>query len=174
MLAYFFPLFGAVIADGFLGKYKTTIYISMIYATGGIVLSLAAITPLGLPHREFSLLGTFALSKMVFVSFLWFLFTGLFLIATGTGGIKPCVLPLGGDQFILPQQERLMAQFFSIYFFSVNLGSLMSTIITPILRENIHCFGEDSCFPFAFGLPSILMITSIGTSTETFLWLIDF
>lgn len=57
MLAYFFPLFGAIIADGFLGKYKTTIYISMIYATGGIVLSLAAITPLGLPHRELSLLG---------------------------------------------------------------------------------------------------------------------
>lgn len=58
MFAYFFPLFGAIIADGFLGKYKTMLYISMIYAIGNMVLSLAAITPLGLPHREFSLLGT--------------------------------------------------------------------------------------------------------------------
>lgn len=57
MLAYFFPVFGAMIADSFLGKYRTILYISMIYAVGNIVLSLAAITPLGLPHREFSLLG---------------------------------------------------------------------------------------------------------------------
>lgn len=91
-----------------------------------------------------------------------FLFTGLFFIALGTGGIKPCVPSLGGDQFALPQQERLLAQFFSIFFFSVNLGSLLSTIITPILRENVHCFGEDSCFPFAFGLPSVLMISAIS------------
>ena len=26
-------------------------------------------------------------------------FIGLFLIAVGTGGIKPCVAPFGGDQF---------------------------------------------------------------------------
>lgn len=57
MFAYFFPLFGALIADGYFGKYKTMVYISMIYAIGNTILSLAAITPLGLPHKELSLLG---------------------------------------------------------------------------------------------------------------------
>jgi solute carrier family 15 oligopeptide transporter 1 len=32
--------------------------------------------------------------------------TGLFMIALGTGGIKPCVAAFGGDQFKLPEQEK--------------------------------------------------------------------
>lgn len=92
-----------------------------------------------------------------------FTILGLFLIAAGTGGIKPCVLPLGGDQFILPQQEKFLAQYFAVFYFAINCGALLSTIITPILREDVHCFGEDSCFPLAFGLPSVLMIIAIST-----------
>jgi dipeptide/tripeptide permease len=32
-------------------------------------------------------------------------FVGLFLIAVGTGGIKPCVASFGGEQFKLPEQQ---------------------------------------------------------------------
>lgn len=32
--------------------------------------------------------------------------------------------------------------------------------ITPILRKDVHCFGQDSCYPLAFGLPAILMLTA--------------
>jgi dipeptide/tripeptide permease len=32
-------------------------------------------------------------------------FIGLFLIAVGTGGIKPCVASFGGEQFKLPEQQ---------------------------------------------------------------------
>lgn len=45
---------------------------------------------------------------------------GLLLIALGTGGIKPCVSAFGGDQFVLPQQERQLAQFFSIFYFRLD------------------------------------------------------
>lgn len=83
---------------------------------------------------------------------------GLLLIAVGTGGIKPCVSAFGGDQFILPQQERQLVQFFSVFYFSINAGSLISTILTPVFREDIHCFGEEDCFPLAFGVPGVLMI----------------
>lgn len=143
MLAYFFPVIGAIIADSLLGKFRTILYISFIYVAGNIILSLSSITPLGLPSREFSLLG-------------------LFLIALGTGGIKPCVAPFGGDQFVLPQQQKLIASYFALFYFAINLGSLISTAITPVLREDVYCFGEESCYSLAFGMSAILMICAIG------------
>lgn len=59
---------------------------------------------------------------------------GLALIAIGTGGIKPCVSAFGGDQFKLPEQERQLQTFFSIFYFAINSGALISTFVTPILR----------------------------------------
>lgn len=134
-----------MLADSLLGKFRTIFYVSMIYAVGNVVLSLSAIGPLNLPDRGFSILG-------------------LLLIALGTGGIKPCVSAFGGDQFILPQQELQLATFFSMFYFSINAGSLISTSITPVLREKVHCFDEDSCFSLAFGVPGVLMVVSISKS----------
>ena len=101
---------------------------------------------------------------------------GLALIAIGTGGIKPCVsgvenyisnLPtstitlnlsaFGGDQFKLPEQERQLQTFFSVFYFAINAGSLISTILTPQIREDVECFGDDTCYSLAFGIPAILM-----------------
>lgn len=137
---YFFPLFGAIVSDSWLGKYRTIFYVSIIYAIGQLILSASATPPFGLPARELSMLG-------------------LLLIALGTGGIKPCVSAFGGDQFILPQQERYLAMFFSLFYFSINTGSLISTLLTPVLRET-ECF-DDECFSLAFLVPAILMIISI-------------
>ena len=84
-------------------------------------------------------------------------FVGLALIAIGTGGIKPCVSAFGGDQFQLPEQERQLQTFFSVFYFSINAGSFISTIVTPILREDVHCFGDKTCYSLAFGVPAALM-----------------
>ncbi|CAG9821728.1 unnamed protein product [Phaedon cochleariae] len=142
MFVYFFPVLGAILSDSYLGKFNTILYVSMIYAAGSILLALASAEPVGLPQNEFSIVG-------------------LLLIAIGTGGIKPCVSAFGGDQFILPQQEMQLALFFSLFYFSINAGSLISTFLTPVLRNDVHCFGQDSCFPLAFAVPGVLMIMSI-------------
>ena len=63
----------------------------------------------------------------------------------------------GGDQFKLPEQEQQLQTFFSIFYFSINAGSLISTVLTPVLREDVHCFGDDSCYSLAFGVPAALM-----------------
>lgn len=86
---------------------------------------------------------------------------GLGLIAFGSGGIKPCVAAFGGEQFTLPQQAKQLALFFSIFYFAINSGSLISTLVTPILREDVTCFGMPDCFPVGFGLPAALMAISI-------------
>lgn len=86
---------------------------------------------------------------------------GLILIGIGSGGIKPCVAAFGGDQFKIPEQAKQLASFFSFFYFSINAGSLISTTLTPILREDVHCFGDLSCFSLAFGVPGALMFVSI-------------
>lgn len=141
--AYFFPICGAILSDSWLGKFKTIFYVSLIYAAGNILLALASAAPIGLPQVPFSLLA-------------------LFLIAVGTGGIKPCVSSFGGDQFVVPQQQEQLIAFFSVFYFAINAGSLISTFLTPVLREDVKCFGEDNCYPLAFAIPGVLMIVSTG------------
>ncbi|KAG4065446.1 hypothetical protein HA402_003261 [Bradysia odoriphaga] len=141
-LVYFCPLFGAIIADSLLGRFKTILYLSIVYAIGSITLAVGAIPPLNLPASTVTVIG-------------------LMLISIGTGGIKPCVAAFGGDQFKIPEQAKMLATFFSVFYMSINAGSLISTTVTPILREDVHCFGEEDCFSLAFGVPGLLMITSI-------------
>ncbi|XP_074660946.1 solute carrier family 15 member 2-like isoform X2 [Tubulanus polymorphus] len=138
MLCYFTPIIGACIADGWIGKFKTITYLSIVYAVGNVIMSFTAFP---LENR--------VPGPMV----------ALLLIAIGTGGIKPCVSAFGGDQFE-PSQERLLAQFFSIFYLAINAGSLISTFLTPIFREDVQCFGGD-CYPLAFGVPALLMIIAI-------------
>lgn len=85
------------------------------------------------------------------------------LTAIGAGGIKPCISAFGGDQFMLPDQQDLLEKFFSIFYFAINAGSLCSVFVTPELRQSVHCFGDSSCFPLAFGMPAVLMLISMGS-----------
>jgi solute carrier family 15 oligopeptide transporter 1 len=65
-----------------------------------------------------------------------FALSALVVVAMGTGGIKPCVSALGGDQFKdnVKGREQLSG-FFSLFYASINAGSLASTFVSPILRE---------------------------------------
>ncbi|KAK2187026.1 hypothetical protein NP493_180g03034 [Ridgeia piscesae] len=132
-LSYITPLFGAIIADSYFGRYNVILYLSVVYLTGNIIMTITAMTP------------PFWLGPVV----------ALILIGTGTGGIKPCVNAFGGDQFN-PDQTKELDQFFSVFYFSINVGSFMSILITPFLRAYVHCFGGD-CYALAFGLPALLM-----------------
>ncbi|GBO42424.1 Peptide transporter family 1, partial [Araneus ventricosus] len=131
----------ALLADSLLGKFKTILYISIVYAIGNVILSVGSI-----PND---------LSTMKAVSLL-----GLFIIGVGTGGIKPCVSAFGGDQFS-SRQEKERQKFFSVFYFAINGGSVLSTLLTPILRADVHCLGSNSCYPLAYGIPAVLMIVAL-------------
>lgn len=143
MMVYFMCTVGAIISDTWLGKFKTIFFLSIIYASGSILISVGAIPSSPLPPQAT-------------------LYVGLLLIALGSGGIKPCVSSFGGDQFKMPEQAAQLALYFSMFYFSINSGSLISMYLTPVLREDVHCFGENSCYSLAFGIPAVLMITSLG------------
>ena len=106
---YFFPLLGALIADTFLGKYRTILLLSVVYCMGHLALAMDD-TRLGLG-------------------------LGLTLIAIGSGGIKPCVSAHVGDQFS-KSNAHLLEKVFGWFYFSINLGAFASTLLTPWLLNH--------------------------------------
>ncbi|CAF4273543.1 unnamed protein product [Rotaria socialis] len=137
---YFTPTIGAILSDGYIGRYWTIVILSIIYLGGTLILTLTAIPALG---------GKTLAGPIV----------GLLLISFGTGGIKPCVSTFGADQISL-NNPKALSRYFSFFYFAINFGSVISTIITPVLRSQVQCFGYD-CYALAFGIPGFLVFTAI-------------
>jgi POT family proton-dependent oligopeptide transporter len=121
---YFTPLLGGFLADRFLGKYRTVLYISLLYCAGHACLAIFHNDPKGF-------------------------YAGLVLIALGSGGIKPCVSALVGDQFTA-ENKHLVNKVFAIFYWSINLGSFFASMLIP---KTLRLFGP----AVAFGIPGILM-----------------
>ena len=121
---YFMPLLGALICDIWAGKYRTILFFSIIYCLGFFSLAFDQ-TRLGL-------------------------LVGLTLIAIGSGIIKPCVSANVGDQFG-KTNRHLMEKVYSWFYFAINLGAVVSTLLCPVLLDTIGP-------RVAFGVPGIFML----------------
>jgi POT family proton-dependent oligopeptide transporter len=121
--AYFFPLIGAVVSDVFWGKFRTIMTFSLAYAAGCAILALVP--------------GVLGLE------------IGLFLMAFGTGGIKPCVSTNVGDQFT-KKNQHLIERAFSFFYLAINAGSSISIFFCPVLLKS---YGPK----LAFGMPAAAM-----------------
>jgi len=108
MATYLTPLLGGWIADRFLGRYRTILFVSMFYVAGHATLALWE--------------GRTGL------------FVGLGLIALGAGGIKPCVSAFVGDQFAA-EQRTLLERIYGWFYWIVNLGSGTSKLLIPFLLK---------------------------------------
>jgi POT family proton-dependent oligopeptide transporter len=106
---YFLPLFGAWLADKWLGRYWTILTISLFYCLGHGALALF----------EGNLPGVYL---------------GLTLIAIGAGGIKPCVSAFVGDQFPAGN-EKALTRVYGWFYWSVNFGATFGFALIPMLRE---------------------------------------
>ena len=132
--AYFVPVLGAIVADAFLGKYRTIMLLSIVYCIG---------------HGALALIDMPSSFLQATLDPKGWLIAGLFLIALGSGGIKPCVSAHVGDQFG-KSNSHLLARVFGWFYFSINFGSFFSTLLTPWLLKH---YGPG----WAFGVPGILM-----------------
>ncbi|XP_053354640.1 solute carrier family 15 member 1b isoform X1 [Clarias gariepinus] len=152
-LCYLMPILGAIVADSWLGKFKTIVYLSIVYTIGQGVMAVSAIHDITDSNKDGS---PDSMTFHVALSMV-----GLMLIAFGTGGIKPCVAAFGGDQFE-DHQDKQRSTFFSIFYLSINAGSLLSTVITPILRaQECGIYTQQQCYPLAFGVPAALMAVAL-------------
>src|SRR5437016_11041355 len=113
---YFLPIFGAVLADAVFGKFRVVFWLSIVYCGG---------------HAALALIGS-PVAHAIEPRYL--LAIGLILIALGAGGIKPCVSTNVGDQFGETNQH-LLTRVFNWFYFSINAGSFISTLLIPWLLE---------------------------------------
>src|SRR6267154_1037190 len=99
---YFLPILGAFLGDAVLGKYRTILFLSVVYCFGHLTLAI--------DHTRLVLT------------------IGLGLIALSAGGSKPCVSANVGDQFGASNQH-LLPRVFNWFYFAINAGSAVATLL---------------------------------------------
>jgi len=109
-LVYVLSIFGGLMADYWLGRYRTILFLSVIYCIG---------------H---AFLAAFDTNYTLF-------FAGLVLISIGAGGVKPNVSVMVGDQFE-NESDANIAKLYDIFYFGINIGAFFSMLITPILKHS--------------------------------------
>jgi len=124
---YFFPLLGGWLSDRFFGKYHTTLWLSLVYCLGYICLAFFVHDRIGF-------------------------YSGMFLIALGSGGIKPLVSSFVGDQFD-STNKHLAKIVYDAFYWIINLGSFFASLLMPIF---LRAYGP----AIAFGIPGALMLVA--------------
>ena len=121
---YFFPLLGGWLADRFFGKYDTIFWLSLVYCAGHACLAI----------WDDNIKG---------------FYFGLFLIALGSGGIKPLISSFVGDQFDQTNKNKAKVVYDAFYWM-INFGSFFASLLMPIFLRD---YGPS----VAFGIPGLLM-----------------
>lgn len=145
---YLAPFVGAFVADAYWGRYWTIASFSLVYFLGMTLLTLSA----GISALSPSSCSTGASSCTATAGQLSFLYIALYLIALGTGGIKPCVSSFGADQFdnTNATEVKKMSSFFNWFYFSINIGALVSSSVLVYIQENYS-------WAWGFGIPAAAM-----------------
>ncbi|CAN1150700.1 Protein NRT1/ PTR FAMILY 8.2 [Linum perenne] len=149
---YITPLLGAFLADAYLGRYWTIAGFSIIYVFGMTLLAMSASVPGLRPTciAKDNCHATEGQSAIFFVA--------LYMIALGTGGIKPCVSSYGADQFddADTEEKEHKASFFNWFYFSINVGALVASSVLVWVQENVS-------WGWGFGIPAIAMAIAVGS-----------
>lgn len=115
---YLAPLAGGLIADRYLGKYRTIVMFSIPYVIGNALMIIPTVP---------ALVGA------------------LVILALGSGVIKPNISTLMGMTYDQqrPGQDRLRSSAFSWFYFAINFGSVISQFSMPLLRDK---YGPNAAF----------------------------
>lgn len=83
-------------------------------------------------------------------------FLALYLIALGTGGIKPCVSSYGADQFDDNDEveKKSKGSFFNWFYFSINIGALIASSVLVYIQNNVG-------WGWGFGIPAVAMAIAV-------------
>ncbi|OVA00322.1 Proton-dependent oligopeptide transporter family [Macleaya cordata] len=147
------PLFGAFLSDAYFGRYKTVGFGSIASLLGMFLLTLtAAISNLHPPHCATKD------TAMCIGPTPWqftFLLFGFGFLVVGAGGIRPCSLAFGADQFN-PETEsgkRGINSFFNWYYFSFTFAMMVSFTLIVYVQSSIN-------WAMGLAIPTFLMFLS--------------
>ncbi|CAK9138286.1 unnamed protein product [Ilex paraguariensis] len=149
----FGTLVGAFLSDTYFGRYKTLGFASVSAFLGMLVLTLtAAIPTLHPPHctTEHNNKCTDPTPGQIA-----FLFTAFGLLVVGSGGIRPCNLAFGADQFNpnTDSGRRGIDSFFNWYYFTYTFAVMASLTVIVYVQSDVS-------WSIGLAIPAILMFCS--------------
>ncbi|VAH56438.1 unnamed protein product [Triticum turgidum subsp. durum] len=147
---YITPLIGAFLADAYLGRFWTIASFMIIYIFGLGLLTMATSVHGLVPTCAAKGVcdPTPGQSAAVFIA--------LYLIALGTGGIKPCVSSFGADQFDEHDdvERKSKSSFFNWFYFSINIGALVASSVLVYVQTHVG-------WSWGFGIPAVVMVEEL-------------
>ncbi|KAK4361910.1 hypothetical protein RND71_017151 [Anisodus tanguticus] len=147
----FLPLVGAFVADSYLGRFLAIGLGSIFSFLGNSVLWLTAMIPKVRPppcNGQACKSATTSQYVLLVFSFL--------LMSIGAGGIRPCSLAFGANQFDKgdnPNKQRVLESFFAWYYTSSIVSVLIALTGIVYLQDRMG-------WKIGFGVPAILMFLS--------------
>ncbi|KFM26542.1 Peptide transporter PTR1 [Auxenochlorella protothecoides] len=126
---YLTPLLGAWVADTFLGRFWAIFSGSIIYMLGLTGVTISA----GLPSL------TPAPGEQPTAHQLSFFWGFMYLVAIGTGGIKPCVSTFGADQFDEddPAELAMIPRFYNWFYAFINIGAFLACTLIVWVQTDV-------------------------------------
>nr|CAB3465252.1 unnamed protein product [Digitaria exilis] len=156
--AAFTPVLGAIVADSFAGRFSTIAGGGALYQLGMLGLVLSALSPSLRPAPCSATAATApSLCQRANAGQLAMFYLSLLLTALGGGGIRPCVVAFGADQFGRRKQRPGGEQkwsYFNLYFFAMGLAVLLALTVVVYIQENVG-------WGWGFGIPAIAMFLSV-------------
>uniref|UniRef100_A0A7N0T673 Uncharacterized protein n=1 Tax=Kalanchoe fedtschenkoi TaxID=63787 RepID=A0A7N0T673_KALFE len=146
------PLLGAFIADAFAGKFWTITVASIIYQIGMTCLTVSAV----LPQLRPTPCGDGTVCQQASSGQLAILYGSLLLTAVGAGGIRPCAVAFGADQFNEsdPKQKAWIWKYFNWYYFSMGVSILLAVTVLVYVQDYVG-------WGWGLGIPTIFMFISV-------------
>nr|CAD32549.1 dicarboxylate transporter [Alnus glutinosa] len=132
-------LLGGILADSFLGRYWTIAIFSVIHALGTCMLAISAALP-ELRPSECNLHHDFPLKCEEPSSFqMGILYTALYSMALGVGGIKSSVSGFGTEQFDQNDEKEMseMAHFFNRFYLIISFGTLLAVTVLVYVQDQV-------------------------------------
>ncbi|XP_058073875.1 protein NRT1/ PTR FAMILY 2.13 [Magnolia sinica] len=149
----FAPLVGAYLSDAYLGRFRILAYASVASFLGMVTLTLTTVVPELTPPKcnpdlEQCMGPTRAQMGMLYLA--------LGLLTIGAGGIRPCNLPFGVDQFDATTEKGRQGidSFFNWYYFTFNISMMIAMTVIVYIQDSVS-------WALGFGIPTALMFCSI-------------
>ncbi|KAL5189666.1 Protein NRT1/ PTR FAMILY 4.5 [Glycine soja] len=138
--AFLLALVGGLISDTYLSRFKTCVLFACMELLGYGILTVQArfhqLRPI--PCKD---LATTQMSQCEAATggHAAILYTGLYLVALGTGGIKAALPALGADQFDEkdPKEATQLSSFFNWFLFSLTIGAIIGVTFIVWIGVNL-------------------------------------
>ncbi|XP_022737394.1 protein NRT1/ PTR FAMILY 4.6-like [Durio zibethinus] len=153
--AFLLALLGGLLADAFFTTYRLYLTSAAIEFMGLLILTVQAHIP-SLKPPTCALASTEIPCQKANGQKAAMLFTGLYLVALGVGGIKGSLPPHGAEQFdeTTPQGRKQRSSFFNYYVFCLSCGALIAVTFVVWIEDN-------KGWQWGFGVATATILTSI-------------